>query len=202
MQILVRKVQNNSPLRRCTVLAKKSAKLIANFSATKMTSLPSVSLCICLSRREHLTHNTGSAEALPILCVRCTRCVSPCARGQIRAKSDLCSAVDFLAGTICAGFFLSCPTPVLSGRISLQPITKLPSLLKYFAVVLNYLPNEWILRGEAPRYWLRPVLSTRGEQLIPADDRKEETYSAIAFLRKNRHLSLVPTLCGYALKVS
>ena len=81
-----------------------------------------------------------------------------------------------------ARIFLSCPTPVLSGRISLQPIAKLPSfLLKYFAVVLNYLPNEWILRGEAPGYWLRPVLSTRGEQLIPADDRKEETTLPYSF---------------------
>ena len=81
-----------------------------------------------------------------------------------------------------ARIFLSCPTPVLSGRISLQPITKLPSsLLKYFAVVLNYLPNEWILRGEAPGYWLRPVLSTRGEQLIPADGRKEETTLPYSF---------------------
>ena len=77
---------------------------------------------------------------------------------------------------------MSCPTPVLSGRISLQPITKLPIfLLKYFAVVLNYLPNESILRGEAPGYWLRPVLSTRGEQLIPADDRKEETTLPYSF---------------------
>ena len=81
-----------------------------------------------------------------------------------------------------ARIFLSCPTPVLFGRISLQPITKLPSLLlKYFAVVLNCLPNEWILRGEAPGYWLRPVLSTRGEQLIPADDRKEETTLPYSF---------------------
>ena len=103
----------------------------------------------------------------------------------------------FFVGNGSRGLFLSCPTPVLSGRISLQPITKLPSfLLKYFAVVLNYLPNEWILRGEAPGYWLRPVLSTRGEQLIPADDRKRSLLCHIAFLRKNRHLSLVPTLSG------
>ena len=55
----------------------------------------------------------------------------------------------FLSGTVPADFFVL-PTPVLSGRISVQPITKLPIfLLKHFAVVLNYLPNEWILRGEA-----------------------------------------------------
>ena len=42
--------------------------------------------------------------------------------------------------------------------------------LKHFAVVLNYLPNDWILRGESARYWLHPVLSTRGKQRVPADD--------------------------------
>ena len=68
--------------------------------------------------------------------------------------------------------------------------------------MLNYLANEWILRGEAPEHWLRPVLSTRGEQLIPADDRKEETTLPYSFLPKSRHLSLVPTLSGYALRVS
>ena len=46
---------------------KESAKLIANFSATMVTSLPSLSI----AHRAHLTHNIGSAEALPILCVRC-----------------------------------------------------------------------------------------------------------------------------------
>ena len=42
---------------RCTFLARKNAKLIANFSATKVTSLPSLSLC--------LSHR--SASALPIM---------------------------------------------------------------------------------------------------------------------------------------
>ena len=46
-------------------------KLIANFSATMMTSLPSISLslslCISLSHRAYLTHNIGSASALPII---------------------------------------------------------------------------------------------------------------------------------------
>ena len=54
-------------------------KLIANFSATMMTSLPSISLslslslCISLSlslslsHRAYLTHNIGSAFALPII---------------------------------------------------------------------------------------------------------------------------------------
>ena len=42
-------VQNSSPILRCTFLARKSAKLIANFSATKVTSLPSLSLSLSLS---------------------------------------------------------------------------------------------------------------------------------------------------------
>ena len=62
------------------ILARKSAKLIANFSAIKVTSLPShslslslslsvslsLSLSLSLSHRAHLTHNI-SASALPII---------------------------------------------------------------------------------------------------------------------------------------
>ena len=40
------KVQNSSPILRCTFLARRSAKLIANFSATVVTSLPSFSLSL------------------------------------------------------------------------------------------------------------------------------------------------------------
>ena len=69
------KAQNSSPILRCTFLARRSAKLIANFSATMVTSLPSFSLCISvslslslsLSHRMYLTHNIGSASALPII---------------------------------------------------------------------------------------------------------------------------------------
>ena len=60
---------------RCTFLARRSAKLIANFSATMVTSLPSFSLSLSLSlsvslslsHRMYLTHNIGSASALPII---------------------------------------------------------------------------------------------------------------------------------------
>ena len=52
--------------KRCTFLARKSAKLITNFSATKVTSLPSHSLShVSLSHRAHFTHNIGSASVLP-----------------------------------------------------------------------------------------------------------------------------------------
>ena len=73
------KAQNSSPILRCTFLARRSAKLIANFSATMVTSLPSVSLSLSLSlsvslslslslsHRMYLTHNIGSASALPII---------------------------------------------------------------------------------------------------------------------------------------
>ena len=68
------KTQNSSPILRCTFLARRSAKLIANFSSTMVTSLPSfslslslsLSLCISLSHRMYLMHNIGSASALPI----------------------------------------------------------------------------------------------------------------------------------------
>ena len=67
------KAQNSSPILRCTFLARRSAKLIANFSATMVTSLPSLSLylslslSIALSHRMYLTHNIGNASAFPII---------------------------------------------------------------------------------------------------------------------------------------
>ena len=56
-------MQNSSPILRCTFLAKKSAKLIATFSATSgdVTSVSlSLSLSLSLSHRAHLMHNIGS----------------------------------------------------------------------------------------------------------------------------------------------
>ena len=75
--------------KRCKFLARKSAKLLANskvhifgkekcktyrnLSATKVTSLPSLSLSLCLSvslslsHLMHLTHNIGSTSTLPII---------------------------------------------------------------------------------------------------------------------------------------
>ena len=54
------KAQNSSPTLRCTFLARRSAKLIANFSATMLTSLPSfslsLSLCISLSLSPNVPH--------------------------------------------------------------------------------------------------------------------------------------------------
>ena len=79
-------MQNSSPILRWTFLARKSAKLIANFSATRVASLPSLSL----SRRAHLTHNIGSASALPILCVRCARCVWERERERYRDRRKWC----------------------------------------------------------------------------------------------------------------
>ena len=53
------------------IFGKESAKLTANFSATMVTSLPSLSvslsLSLSLSHRAHRAHNIGSASALPII---------------------------------------------------------------------------------------------------------------------------------------
>ena len=104
---------------------------------------------------------------------------SPCARGQIRAKSDPCSTVDVFGRNGLRGFFCLAQVQFFLVAISLQPITKLSSfLLKYFAVALNYLPKEWILRGESARVLASSCSqhSRRASwQLIAADDRKEET---------------------------
>ena len=85
-----RKAQNSSPILRCTFLARRSAKLIANFSATMVTSLPSfslsLSLCISLSHRMYLTHNIGSASALPIISLSLRLHASYSHLGPMRVK--------------------------------------------------------------------------------------------------------------------
>ena len=58
---------------RCNILARKSAKLIANFRETMVTSPVSLSLSLSLSHRAHLTHNIGSASALPIMALQYTQ---------------------------------------------------------------------------------------------------------------------------------
>ena len=56
------KAQNSSPILRCTFLARRSAKLIANFSATMVTSLPSFSLSLYLSLSLSLSPNVPHAQ--------------------------------------------------------------------------------------------------------------------------------------------
>ena len=72
-EFLTRESVSSSPIVR--IFAKWKWDFIANFS-TKMTSLPSLSLSLSLylslslslSHRKYLTHNIGSASALPIIC--------------------------------------------------------------------------------------------------------------------------------------
>ena len=54
--------QNSSSILRCTFLARRSAKLIANFSATMVTSLPSFSLSLCISLSLSLSPNVPHAQ--------------------------------------------------------------------------------------------------------------------------------------------
>ena len=69
-KILARKSAKLFANTKVQILARKCAKFIANFSATKVTSLPSLSvplsLSLSLSHRAHLTHNIGSASPLAI----------------------------------------------------------------------------------------------------------------------------------------
>ena len=68
-EFLARENVSSSPIVR--IFGKGKCKFIANFSATMVTSLPSLSIslsvCISLSHRKYLTHNIGSASALPII---------------------------------------------------------------------------------------------------------------------------------------
>ena len=64
-EFLARESVSSSPIVR--IFEKGKCEFIADFSATMVTSLPSVSLCISLSHRKYLMHNIGSASALPII---------------------------------------------------------------------------------------------------------------------------------------
>ena len=62
---LARESVSSSPIVR--IFGKGKCKFIANFSATMVTSPPSLSVSLSLSHRKYLTHNIGSAFALPIM---------------------------------------------------------------------------------------------------------------------------------------
>ena len=74
-EFLARESVSSSPIVR--IFGKGKCKFIANFSATMVTSLPSISLSLSLSlsHQKYFTHNIGSASALPIIksnTVKCT----------------------------------------------------------------------------------------------------------------------------------
>ena len=68
-EFLARESVSSSPI--VQIFGKGKCKFIANFSATMVTSLPSFSLSLCislsLSHQKYLTHNIGSASALPMI---------------------------------------------------------------------------------------------------------------------------------------
>ena len=86
-EFLARESLSSSPIVR--IFGKGKCKFIANFSATMVTSLPSlslylsVSLSLSLSHRKYLTHNIGSASALPIM-------HTPVGTHLIRAAALIC----------------------------------------------------------------------------------------------------------------
>ena len=68
-EFLARESVSSSPIVR--IFGKGKCEFIANFSAIMVTSLPSISLSLSvslsLSHQKYLTHNIGSASALPII---------------------------------------------------------------------------------------------------------------------------------------
>ena len=62
---------NSAPFKRgetkVQVFGKEKCKIHRHFHVTEVTSLPSLSLSLSLSHLTHLTHNIGSASALPIM---------------------------------------------------------------------------------------------------------------------------------------
>ena len=83
-EFLAKESVSSSPIVR--IFGKGKCKFIANFSATMVTSLPSLSLSVCLylslslslslSHLPHLTHNIGSAEVCLYLSLSLTESAS------------------------------------------------------------------------------------------------------------------------------
>ena len=73
--------QNSSPILKCTFLARRSAKLIANFSATMVTSLPSfsLSLSLYLSLSRNVPHAQSADRKAQISSVSGTNAFLICA---------------------------------------------------------------------------------------------------------------------------
>ena len=92
-----------------------------------------------------------------------------------------CSAVNFLSGTVCADFLVLPDSRSFCSHFSAANYKTTKFSFKILCRCAE-LPAKRMdsVRG-APGYWLRPVLSTRDEQLIPADDRKEETTLPYSF---------------------
>ena len=89
------KVQNSSPILRCILLARKSAKLTANFSATMVTSLPSISLSLSLSLSLCLSLSLSLSLSL-YLSLSLSLSLSPSApHAQYRTGQDLIVCLGF-----------------------------------------------------------------------------------------------------------
>ena len=71
------------------IFGKGKCKFITNFSAAMVTSLPSHSLSFSLSHRKYLTHNIGSASALPIIAAQISAPVLSAPPGSARGKEPL-----------------------------------------------------------------------------------------------------------------
>ena len=96
-EFLARESVSSSPI--VWIFGKGKCKFIANFSATMVTSLPSLSLSLSvslslslsLSHRKYLTHNIGSASALPIIILKTIGnrkgdCAWSCSRWQTQPE--------------------------------------------------------------------------------------------------------------------
>ena len=111
-EYLPRESVSSSPIVR--VFGKGKCEFIANFSATMVTSLPSVSVSLSLSHRKYLTHNIGSASALPIILARESVSLSPIVRIFGKGKCE------FIAN-FSATMVTSLPSVSVSLSLSVSP---------------------------------------------------------------------------------
>ena len=95
----------------CSLTQQSWASLSDNVTAQLLRSrwLSEALVCHLVPRTTRCLHVLWCESTAPTATVFWSvrrSLVSPCARAQIRAKSDPCSAVDFLSGTVRADFFV------------------------------------------------------------------------------------------------
>ena len=154
---------SSSPIVR--FFGKGKCKFIANFSATMVTSLPSLSvslsLSLSLSHRKYLTHNIGSASALPIIIGR--RCLlSSSGPGHVSAHV-LRRAGAAPTGIACC--WESAPTPFGQAGTRLDPCRQ-PAPAVYPHTYVGKLAHHLQTMSNVDRVpWMRFYLTTRASLL-------------------------------------
>ena len=135
-EFLARESASSSPIVR--IFGKGKCKFIANFSATMVTSLPSISLSLSvslsLSHQTYLTHNIGSASALPIIPYYCSLMIA------VQSMKLLVTAQSGLVLCVCLIIMQACiknSLPLIEGTVEPKSMALLVFGVSFFSLQIK-----------------------------------------------------------------